>query len=82
MMNYKTITLTLGVVATANAIRITSLAEAEKEIKDFWDDPIWSDPTWDDFYSDRDGCTVCISAYHIPYDEEPFPEQFEGGMLA
>ena len=76
-MNYKTITLTLGVVATANAIRITSLAEAEKETKDIWDGI-----TWDDFNSDRDGCTVCISAYHIPYDEEPFPEQLEGGMLA
>ena len=34
MMNYKTITLTLGVVATANAIRITSLAEQETETKD------------------------------------------------
>ena len=31
MTNYKHLTLTLGVVATANAIRITSLAEAEVE---------------------------------------------------
>ena len=37
-MNYKTITLTLGVVATVNAIRITSLAEAETETKNIRED--------------------------------------------
>ena len=65
-MNYKTFTLTLGVVATANAIRITSLAEAEKETKDIFDGI-----TWDDFNNDR-GCTVCISVVRWPDDEEPF----------